>query len=95
MKRIGIGIAIALFGIAVPLTAMAGRGPQGTSVNGTTMQGTSVNGSSMQGTSVNGSTLQGTSVNGIIVGNGRAMGAEGATGLKVEGVRVEGGRLVR
>ena len=85
MKRIGIGIAIALFGIAVPLTAMAGRGPQGTSVNGTTMQGTSVNGS----------TLQGTSVNGIIVGNGRAMGAEGATGLKVEGVRVEGGRLVR
>lgn len=75
MRRIAIGLAVGLFAIAVPLTAMAGREHQGTSVNG--------------------GQVQGTSVNGIIVGNGRATGAEGATGLKVEGVRVEGGRLVR
>jgi hypothetical protein len=85
MKRIGIGIAIGLVGIAIPLTAMAGRQHQGTSVNGVNMQGTSVNGVNMQGTRLNG----------IIIGNGRATGAEGATGLTVEGVRVEGGRLVR
>ncbi len=43
-----------------------------------------------QGTSFNGK-----ETNGIIVGNGRQTGAEGATGLTLDGVRLERGRLVR
>jgi hypothetical protein len=110
MKRIAIGVVIGLIGIAIPLTAMAGRKQQGTELNGMNLQGTSVNGSNMQGTQMqgrkmqgrkmqgvrlNGKTDQGRKVQGIIVGNGKATGAEGATGLQIEGVRVEGGRLVR
>lgn len=38
----------------------------------------------------------GCALNGIIIGNGRGLGTnEGATGMTLYGVHVEGGRLVR
>lgn len=82
MKRIAVGAALVVLGIAV--SAMAEPRPQGTSLNGKHSQGTSLNGKHSQGTSFNGKHSQ-----------GRDLGVEDATGLSLEGVRVEGGRLVR
>jgi hypothetical protein len=87
MKRT-IAWGVCMLALALPLAAGAASGKNGRQLNSIIIG----NGRQLNGIIIG----NGRQLNGIIIGNGRSLGTgEGATGVSLSGVHVEGGRLVR